>query len=493
MAGSPSGEGRGSKARRSCRLADCCRAVLLLFALLLSACSAPDLPASSPASDRFTVLLASGDARRAGSARTAAQAAYRQAAALHPLDPVPYLRLAELYLDWNRPQEGLTAAAAAERLGAPGRQVARLRTALYAQRRDWERVLLHGETALALQPTDAPTRHLVAQAHVALGHAGAAEQQYRALLATDPDDTEAAEPLGLLVALYDPEAAAAALQQVDTPFSQDLLAVLGDDASETAYRLARLGQTCLAHSRPALAALALQQALAVSPRYAEARALLGAALERLGRTEEAGAHLQAAVLLDPDSALTRLLLGLHHLGAEDAVAARPHLESAYDLDPANPALSVYLARLYAALGDYTAAELWIAEAVRLAPENTAVWDSVARYYLEQGAAGRESTGAAPTLLDAAETLALLAPEEAATEDRLGWAYFLAGQFGPSEEHIGRAIQLDPSVAVAHYHLAQVRAYTGRTLRARLSFMRALDLCTDPVLRTAIEESLAALR
>lgn len=437
--------------------------------------------------------MASGDARRVGSARTAAQAAYRQAAALHPLDADPHLRLAELYVDWNRPQEGLTAAAAAERLGAPVFQVARLRAALYAQRGDWERALLHGETALALQPTDAVTRHLVAQAHVALGRAAASEQQYRALLADDPGDLEAAEQLGLLVALYDPDAAGATLREVDTPFARDLMAVLGDGTSETAYRLARLGQICLAHGRPASAALALHQALAASPRYAEARALLGAALARLGRTREAGAHLQAAVILDPDSALARLLLGLHRLGAGDPVAARPHLESAYDLDPANPALSIYLAQLYAALGDYVAAELWIAEAVRLAPESAAVWESVTRYYLDQGTSAREGTGAAPTLLDAARTLALLVPEEAATEDTLGWAYFLAGQLAPAEEHIRQAIRVDPSVAVAHYHLGQVRICTGRALRARLSFIRALDLCTDPRLRTAIEESLAALR
>ena len=458
---------------------------LLLTALLLASCAAPATPI--PTADPFPALLAAGDAHAANGARTTAEAAYQEAATLHLSDPAPHLRLARLYLDWNRPEEGLAAAAAAEWRGSPAAQVEPLRAALYAALEDWEETVSHGIVALALDPADATTRHRVAWGYVALGRAQEARAEYETLLETAPTDSLAHERLGTLLALPDPSAALPHLQAAGTPLASDLVAALEEATGEDrSYRLALVGQTCVRHEEWDLAALALQEAIASSPSYADAHALLGHALDQLDRPQEALPHLEAAAQLAPDSSLARSLLGLHHLQAGDPAIARPHLEAAYDIAPDNPALCLYLAYLYADLGYYDTTETWLEEAIRLAPEDPAVLEAAARFYLDRGLAEGQRG------METALALVLLHPESAAAHDILGWAQFLSHHYPQAEEHLLRAVQLDPGMASVYYHLGRVYTDLERVEEARAALTRALDLNTDPALRAEIEQALAAL-
>jgi tetratricopeptide (TPR) repeat protein len=289
-----------------------------------------------------------GDARAAEKSRTAAETAYRQAAAVRPQDPTPYLRLTCLYLDWNRLNEGMAALGAAEEREADPREIAALRAFLYAARGDWEQAVAWAERALA-QGDDRPTIRLLARGYLWLGREDAALAAYQALVEDDPDNPEFREHLGFLLALTDPSAALPHLRAASTPLSSDLIAAL-DEAP--ARRLARMGQIALARGEPALAARALERAVSQDPTSADARALLGHALALLGRSDAARTHLETAVREAPDSPLARSLLGLYYLRQGNFAAARPHLEAAYDLDPQNPALALYLASLYANLGEY---------------------------------------------------------------------------------------------------------------------------------------------
>jgi Flp pilus assembly protein TadD len=230
----------------------------------------------------------------------------------------------------------------------------------------------------------------------------------------------------------------------------------------------------------------LEQAVVDNPDYADAHALLGQALDQLDRPQQALDHLEAALALTPDSALCRSLLGLHYLQVGDPAAARPHLEAAYDLDPDNPVFSLHLASMYAGLGQYTVAEVWLREATRLAPEDALVWEAVARFYLERGLVEGQAG------LEAAQALAELEPQDGLVLDLLGWAHFLKGNSTEAEEHLLEAIELDPALPSAHYHLGQVYAYLGRAEEARAVLTRALDLNTDPALRGQIEQLLLAL-
>jgi len=453
---------------------------VLFVPLMLISCTTPTpaSPHSTPTPDPFPALLAAGDACLASGERTAAEEDFWQAAALRPRDPTPHLRLAHLYLEWNRPEEGLAAASVAEQLGGSTAEVESLRTALYAALGDWESAVSHGTATLTR--ADAATRRLVVRGYLSLGRLKEAQEQLQLLLEVDPTDGPAQEQLGFLLALSDPTAALPYLQKAHTPLASDLAQALGESSDDPAHRLTLIGRACLAHDEPALAQQALERAVAHNPLYADSHALLGQALSQLGRTLEARVLLEEAVLLAPDSVLAHSLLGLYLLQAGDPAQARPHLEAAYDLDPENPALSLYLAQTYADLGQYAAAETWLAEATRLAPDDPSVWETVARFYLDRGMPERTQG------LEAAQQAAAMSPDSAAAADLLGWACFLAGDTRQAEEHLLQAVERDPSFAVAHYHLGQVYAYLNRTEEARATLTRALDLCTDPALRTEIQ-------
>jgi tetratricopeptide (TPR) repeat protein len=456
-----------------------------LTLLLLTTCTTPSPTPPAPA---FSARLEVGTRLAAAGERTAAEQAYREAASLAPSDPAPYLPLAYLYLDWNRPQEGLEALSAAEERGANGAQVARLRAALHALQGGWEQVLDNGMVVLEAEPGAHATRHRVAHAYVALGRVEQGIAAYERLLQAIPNDPLAHERLGALLVLSDPEAARPHLRAADTPLAADLLAALDALAGEVvAYRLARVGQTAVRHEAFYLARLALEQAVSDTPGYAEAQALLGHTLDELGQEEEARLHMEAAATLDPGSVLARTLLGIHYLEAGELPAARRYLESAYDLDPRNPALSLQLAQLYAGLGDYAAAEIWLEEALRLAPEDPGVWEAVIRFYLARGLDLEEQRG-----LEQALTFLLMEPESAVAHELVGWAYYLSGHYREAEYYLKEAVTRSPQLISAYYHLGQLYAEQGRTGAARAIFIEALDRNTDPALRARIEKELEAL-
>lgn len=459
-----------------------------LLLALLAACATPPVPyllnagdaLLPPSPDPFPVLLALGDAYVADQERTAAEAAYRQAVTVRPESPEPYLRLARLYRDWNRPQEGLDAVARAGERGADPGEVASLRSAFYAAQGDWARAVGEGEKALALRD-DREALRLVARGYLHLEREEAARAAYQTLAERDPADAASRERLGFLLALADPIAARPHLQAAATPFAKALLAAL--EEREGVDRLARLGQAALAHGEPALAVRALRRAVALAPDFADAHALLGYALEGMGRYEAARAHLETAVRLAPDSPLARSLLGLYFLNRGDPGAARPHLEAAYDRDPENPALALYLGFLYADLGQYTVADLWLGEATRLAPEDPKIREAVARFYLDRFPGDARSVAAARALVR-------LTPDSASAHALLGRALLLAGDLTGAEEALRKALELAPDLAVAHYDRGRLYTLQGQEEAARAEFTRALDLSTDPGLRKEIENALA---
>ncbi|MGD1994054.1 MAG: tetratricopeptide repeat protein [Anaerolineae bacterium] len=463
-------------------------AICWIGALLLVGCQGGVTTSPSPTIDPFLAQLAEGDAYAAAGERTAAAAAYLAAAETRPVDPTPHLRLAQLYLEWNRVTDGLAALEVAQELGARAAQVAPLQTALYAAQGDWERVTTHGTVALTIDPTDVATGHRVAQAAVAQGHVSEAKAVYEAILKVNPGDAVALERLGILRAISDPAAGHAHLQSAGTPLAADVTAAL-DEASDwtTGRRLTLLGQVCARHEAWYLAIVVLTQVLDYQPVQPEALALLGHAWDQVGWPEEAYSHLETAVDLAPGSSLARSLLGIHLLEQGDPSAARPHLEAAYELDPENPAFSLYLAHLYGNLGRYDAAFIWLDEATRLAPEDVAILEAVARFYLNHGLTTEERS------LAAAEALIAAAPESANAHDVLGRVHHLQGSLDAAEGHLLRAAELTPREALLHYHLGQLYVDQDEAVKARRAFVRAFDLATDPALRGQIEETLSTLR
>ena len=67
------------------------------------------------------------------------------------------------------------------------------------------------------------------------------------------------------------------------------------------------------------------------------------------------------------------------------------------------------------------------------------------------------------------------PSEPRAHDLLGWAYFLAGLPAEGEQALLQALELDPELASAHFHLGSLYARTGRVELARRHLQRAVDV------------------
>lgn len=438
-----------------------------------------------PAEAPYLNLLRRGDEHAAAAERTAAAAAYREAAELRPGDPVPHLRLAQLYLDWGRADKALVALGAAEGLGkarAQNEQIERLRIAAHTARSDWPAVAEHARRLLDLVPADASARHALAYAHLELGDWTAARAEYEALLRTDDTDTLAHERLGALLLGDDPAAAVQHLSAARTDLAGRLLVAMGssDEVAESAFLL---GHVLAQEGEWPLAARQFERALLRDPEYADAHAYLGHVLDQMGHAAEARSHLLRAVELAPRSVVARTFLGLHYdrLGAFSA--ARAQYEAAYDLDPDNPAVCVEIGQTWAAEGRYPAAEVWLRTAVSLRPSDPVLWEILARFYVDHNIT---TQGRA---VEAAEMLVELVPDDARAYDLRGWAAFQAGDYGGAEENLARAVSLDPALTSAYYHLGLLRMAQGASQEAREAFVRALDLDTTGDLGSLVERAM----
>lgn len=434
-------------------------------------------------------LLRQGDLHAENAERTAAVAAYREAAHLRPNDPLPHLRLAQLYLDWGRTEAALDAAAEAERLDADSNyesDLLRLQIAIHEAHTDWPAVIEHAQRLLALESTDEGGGRALAQAYLNQREWGAAQAEYQALLRGDPSHETFAvahERLGALLIGHDP-AAASHLLTADTELAGRLLAAFQrvEPEGDSAYTSAILGRVLLEAREWALAAYHFERAIAHNADYPDAHAYLGGALDRLGYPDEAEPHLERAVELAPDAALAHTFLGLHYERSGDITAARAEYEAAYDLDPGNPAICVEIGQTWAAEGDYVVAELWLRNAVALRPGDPALWEILALFYLDHNitSAGRA--------IEVTETLVELTPEDAVAHDLRGWAALQVGEYEVAREHFQQAITLDPELASAYYHLGLLELAEGNQERAEDAFVRALDLDTSGALISLIERA-----
>ncbi|MEA3342471.1 MAG: tetratricopeptide repeat protein [Chloroflexota bacterium] len=442
-----------------------------------------------PTPTPYLDLLRQGDAHAANIERTRAVAAYQEAARLQFEGPTPHLRLAQLYLDWGRPDEALAALTEAGRLSAGESEKAeRLHVAIHADRADWPAVVEHARRLLTLTPADRDARHALARAYLKLQEWDAAQAEYEELLNLDPADQAAHERLGTLLLGDDPTAAIQHLYGAQTDLANRLLAATQESSAtgDPAYTCALQGRALFEAQEWSLVARQFERALSHNPDYAGAHAYLGHALDQIGRPVEALPHLQQAVALAPDSVAAHIFLGLHYDRLGNSAAARAEYEAAYDLDPENPAICVEIGQTWAAERRYTAAEIWLKEAVALQPNDPALWEALTRFYLGHNiAALGQATGAASELLK-------LSPDDARAHDLRGWALFQAGDFVAARSSLQEALSLDPTLASAHYHLGRVWDVQGERKKAQEAYVRALDLDITGELVPLIERVMGEL-
>lgn len=179
---------------------------------------------------------------------------------------------------------------------------------------------------------------------------------------------------------------------------------------------------------------------------AKSLAFLGHALAQYGRP--AIEMFRQAEALDPASALPAYFQGIYLRQKGALTVAEDRLQQAASLDPNNPAIYIELARLKSDQGNLAAAEAQYMAAVEAAPDDVQILTLQVEFYADH--TYRLNEAGIPT----AEALVEVDEDNAEAYDLLGWMQFLAGDLDHAETNLQQALELNPNLMSAHYHLAR---------------------------------------
>ncbi|MFD1628029.1 tetratricopeptide repeat protein [Azospirillum griseum] len=206
-------------------------------------------------------------------------------------------------------------------------------------------------------PSAAPLADALAR-HRA-GDLAGAEQGYRAVLATDPDQPDALHLLGVLAHQCGHHGEAARLIGLAVERRDGV----AEYHANHGLALHALGQLDAAEA-------AYRRALARREAYPEAHNSLGSALQERGFLDDAIAHYRRALDLRGDYAEAWLNLGTARHAADDLAGAEDALRHALRLDPGNPLAHTSLGVVLKEAGRLGEAEDAQTEARRLAPDDS---------------------------------------------------------------------------------------------------------------------------
>ena len=229
---------------------------------------------------------------------------------------------------------------------------------------DSRRALAYWEIAFSLDGRRSQVVSRLAAAYWEQEQWSSALVMLKRLLTLDPADSTARLRLGLLQAIFDPQAAIPTL--TDAGASAALLVVVPGEVSDV-QRLMRVGATLAGEDDWAMAEAAFEYAASFSPTDGVATAYWGLARDRVGK--DGSAQIATAVALLPTSAPVRYLQGLHLRLVGDVVGSLEALRTAAELDAANPAYAAELGAAYEVAGNLNAAKIWLRRAVALSADD----------------------------------------------------------------------------------------------------------------------------
>ncbi len=192
----------------------------------------------------------------------------------------------------------------------------------------------------------------------------------------------------------------------------------------------------------------------------------GVALLNAGHSKEAVGALQYAVSLNPKVADAHLSLGNAYLRMGNMPAALQSVQEAVKLEPDNPGNLLSLAKATYAMGSPRKAIEPLKKVVALQPDNAYAWYSLGKMYGESS----ESDLA----YEALKKATALDPKQALSWRDLGQISRHYSRFQEAEEQFQKAIALNPKDPTAHFWLGQMYLQMGDTPALRTQAQQQLE-------------------
>ena len=463
---------------------------LILFLLLLTgiACT----PTPKPAREPLSAFSAKAQPLLAERRYSEAVAIFEQAAQVHAENPDPLIKIGQIYLvqhRWLLAEDAFNRALARDLDNAQA--AAGLAETLLNQGRLAE-ALKWWQKAASFDPELPGVFTGLGRTYLFLFDFESAKDAFLEQQAHTPD-FEATWYLAALAAPLDLPAAIDYLQSIPTDENEpgvsaslvdrrdylwETLAPFNVNSSQA--EVARsTGIAMVQIERWPLAIYALSTAMEQSSdlsakAQAEALAFLGHASAQAGRP--AFSFFEQALQLDPNSALPLYFEGRYLRQKGALQAAEASFEQAIELDPQNAALYAEVAQIKEQQENLAGAELWYTAAIEVAEEKLPFQLLMLKFYAYRNY--RMSEAAIPL----AETLVEADENNAEVYDLLGWMRFLSSMQEDGEKALRRAIELDPDLISAHYHLARLLETTGRNVLAQEEYQWVVDRDTSGVFR-----------
>jgi tetratricopeptide (TPR) repeat protein len=227
--------------------------------------------------------------------------------------------------------------------------------------------------------------------------------------------------------------------------------------------------TSVRGSGPSFSRDVFETAVALDPTYATGQRVLGEALAREGRTQEALEHLRAAFLADPHDGATCLPLGKQAAKQRALGEARTALECAVKYTPGSAEAWEALSGVALAQQEFPRCIEASRKALELDPTRNALRMNLGTALARSG----DGRGAEQVFAEGARR----APDDALMAFNLGLALKKRDAFDEAATWLQRAVTLDPKESRAWFHLATTQAARGHFDEARAAADRLVAL--DP--------------
>ncbi len=291
------------------------------------------------------------------------------------------------------------------------------------------------------------------------GHADAAEALYRQMLQIVPDDAHTyynlAIALGMQKRIPDEIAALETAVRLDPKFAEARGA---------------LGSEYLSEGRLDDAALQFAKSLEVDPQITESQVNLAAIYEKRGQIPEAKALLQRAVDGNPDNAVVRLNFGLLLAEQGEFDEAKAQVQKAVELDPKNTASLTALAKIRAREGKIEESIALFRKVLALDPQNYLS-------HLNLGIALVDHLEV-DSALEQFYAAVKLNPQSAIAHYNLGRLLLDERNSDAAIPELESACQIDPSLSDALYLLGVAKRQTGDIDRSLLLVQRSIQLAPE---------------